>query len=69
MTANHSRAEIHFSRKNRERLNKLKQEVKLRTGITVSVSRLVDEIVAKYFETEAINACNLIDNAQDSPRE
>lgn len=54
MAANHSRVEVHFSRKNRERILKLKQEVRLRTGRFVSMSRLVDEIVNEFFEKQEI---------------
>lgn len=54
MVANHSRVEVHFSRKNRERILKLKQEVRLRTGRFVSMSRLVDEIVGEFFDRQEI---------------
>lgn len=69
MAANFSRVDVHFSRRNRERLNRMKQEAKLRTGRSVSMSRLVDEIVGAYFDQEEINACIAPDNTQDTFRE
>ena len=65
MGANRPRVEVHFSRKNRERILKLKQEVRLRTGKFVSMSRLVDEIVGEFFERQEISLAipDRIDNS------
>lgn len=69
MAANFSRVDVHFSKRNRERLNRMKQEAKIRTGRSVPMSRLIDEIVGAYFDREEINACIAPDNKQDSARE
>lgn len=55
MPSNFARVDVRFSRKNRERINKLKQEVKLRTGRSISMSRIVDEIVSEFFSKQEIH--------------
>ena len=69
MAANYSRVDVHFSRENRENLNKMKQEAKLRTGRSLSLSRLINEIVGDYFARESFGTCIALDNTQDSNRE
>lgn len=69
MPALYSRLDVRFSRRNRELLNKLKEEVRLRTGRSVAISKLVDEIVSDYFDRELIRTCNNSTDGQDSQRE
>jgi hypothetical protein len=50
MPANYSRVEIRFSRKNRERLARMRAEVLEDRGKSVSMSFIVDEIVSRFFD-------------------
>lgn len=50
MPANYSRVEIRFSRKNRERLARMRAEVLEDKGKSVSMSFIVDEIVSRFFD-------------------